>query len=57
MADVVWKCIVCNKEVPDYIPEYCCDGLMCGCRGQPIEPCICSQKCWDELINGKNVIK
>jgi len=22
MADVVWKCIVCNKEVPDYLPEY-----------------------------------
>lgn len=38
-------CIICNKPVPDYKPEYCCSGHDCGCMGQPIEPCTCSKEC------------
>ena len=26
------------EEVKDWEPEYCCNGYMCGCMGQPIEP-------------------
>ena len=48
--DKVYKCLNCDKEMPEYIPEYCCDGRHCGCMGEPLEPPICSQKCWDELI-------
>ena len=44
------KCIVCGTDVPDYHPEYCCDGIDCACRGLPIDPCVCSDKCWDFII-------
>lgn len=32
-----YKCICCKKEVPDYRPEYCCSGVDCACKGQPID--------------------
>jgi len=50
MSDVS-KCVVCDVEVPDYEPEFCCNAFDCGCRGMPIEPCICSEECWDKLMN------
>ena len=43
------ECQICGKEVDDYEEEYCCSGHECGCGGMPLEPCICSAKCWDEL--------
>ncbi|GIO33683.1 hypothetical protein J2TS6_48240 [Paenibacillus albilobatus] len=39
------KCLVCGTDVPDYEPEYCCDGRECGCMGLPIEPPLCSSEC------------
>ena len=42
------NCIVCNEEIEVNI---CCSGYMCGCMGQPTEPPICSEKCYDELSN------
>ena len=44
------NCLICGIEVPDYEPKYCCDGRECGCMGQPVDPCICSNRCWDALI-------
>lgn len=53
---MIYKCIVCDKEVPDYIPEYCCNGLECNCHGQPIEPPVCSEDCWNKLLSmGKDI--
>lgn len=46
----VWKCVVCNKEMTEYIEEYCCDGRYCGCGGMPINPLVCSQECWNKGI-------
>jgi hypothetical protein len=43
-------CIVCEKEMPDYVPRYCCDGRDCGCYGQPIDPPICSDNCMKEIM-------
>ena len=31
--------------MPDYSPQYCCNGQDCGCMGQPIDPCTCSKEC------------
>ena len=44
-------CLICDKPVPDYKPEMCCNGRDCGCMGQPINPCLCSNKCADALFN------
>ena len=37
-ANVKYSCVFCRKEVEEYIPDYCCDGRMCGCYGEPLEP-------------------
>jgi hypothetical protein len=42
-------CELCGKPVPDYVPQYCCNGAGCSCHGLPIEPCVCSERCWDAL--------
>lgn len=44
-------CVICNKEVPDYKPQFCCNAFDCGCQGKPLYPPICSTKCWDKLMN------
>ncbi len=44
-----WKCLICGGEVP-YEPEMCCDGKDCGCRGLPIYPPICGDKCNEKFI-------
>lgn len=51
---VIHKCRMCDKPVPDYKPEYCCSGHECTCLGLPNEPPICSNECWDKLMNGGN---
>lgn len=53
-----WKCIVCDTDVPDYEPEYCCRYISinspCGCMGLPIEPPLCSLECAEKVF-GKAV--
>jgi hypothetical protein len=46
------NCLICKKPVPDYIPQMCCDGRECGCMGMPVNPCICSDQCYDAVMNG-----
>ena len=45
-------CLICGKPVPDYVPQFCCSGRECGCMGLPTEPCVCSDRCWQALIDG-----
>lgn len=48
------KCAACGIEIEvydEYEPEYCCDGRMCGCRGEPINPMFCDE--CEEKIFGK----
>lgn len=47
----MYNCEVCNKEVLDYKPKFCCNAFDCGCQGLPIDPCICSDKCWNIFMN------
>jgi len=47
-----WKCLICGKPTPDYTPYYCCNSLDCNCQGMPMEPPICSDKCWDAMLVG-----
>jgi len=41
-----WYCEnpACDNEIPE--PTMCCDGHECGCMGKPIEPPVCSEKCF-----------
>lgn len=40
------KCLICQKPVPDYEPQYCCRGSSeCACQGEPMNPCVCSIEC------------
>lgn len=55
MTEKVWHCEICRKPVPDYVPEFCCSPTTespCGCLGQPIDPCVCSDRCCDALMRG-----
>ena len=46
-----WICMVCKGPL-GYEPNFCCDGHMCGCRGLPTEPPICSKECYETWENG-----
>lgn len=45
-------CLICGAPVFGYEPSYCCSGRECACMGLPLEPCICSKKCYDALMAG-----
>lgn len=45
------RCVICTKPVPDYKPEFCCTGEMCGCHGEPTNPCVCSQACEEAVFD------
>lgn len=50
---VTCNCMVCGKKFKGQEPTMCCSGFECGCMGMPIEPIMCSKKCWDSAINKK----
>ena len=41
-----WKCNACNADIEvfdEYEPQFCCDGKMCGCYGEVINPVFCDE--------------
>lgn len=44
-------CMNCKHPFFGPEPTYCCNGSECGCMGQPTEPVVCSEECYDTLIN------
>jgi hypothetical protein len=49
-ANKVWlQCIVCGDSFKGEEPKMCCDGSNCGCLGQPIDPIVCSENCFNNL--------
>lgn len=44
-------CMSCKKEFFSQDPQYCCNSSMCGCMGQPVEPVVCSEECYNKLVN------
>lgn len=45
------NCMNCGEKFFGQDPQYYCNGNMCGCMGQPIEPVVCSEKCYDKLLS------
>jgi len=37
------NCDICGKEIE---VRMCCDGKNCGCMGMPIDPPVCSYRCY-----------
>lgn len=44
-------CMSCGEEFYGEEPKMCCSGRDCGCMGQPIEPVVCSNKCYESVMN------
>ena len=44
-----YHCEACGQPLQDFKPKMCCSSFDCGCRGLPVEPPVCSEKCWDSL--------
>jgi len=40
-------CEICGIEIEVLM---CCSGHECGCMGQPVEPPVCSDKCYLEFM-------
>ncbi len=47
-----WLCLLCEKPIPDYEPEYCCNGFECNCHGVAMNPPVCSSVCDKALMDG-----
>lgn len=45
------SCMACNVRFEGEEPQMCCSGIDCGCMGLPIEPVVCSDKCYDLVMN------
>ena len=43
----------CGKEFLGDGHKMCCNGKDCTCMGLPIEPVVCSKKCYDEVMKIK----
>lgn len=41
------NCIICDAPIEIHM---CCSGRECGCMGQPVEPPVCSDDCYDILM-------
>lgn len=50
MSKVKAYCDICNIEIE---VTMCCNGHQCGCMGLPVEPPICSEKCYDIFMSEK----
>ncbi len=50
---IINTCMSCGEEFYGEEPKMCCSGRECGCMGLPIEPVVCSNKCY-ELVMNKN---
>lgn len=43
-------CLECSKEIE---VQMCCSGFDCGCMGQPTEPPLCSDDCYEKYLARK----
>jgi hypothetical protein len=51
VKEVELTCQVCGTKYRGPEPKVCCSGQDCGCLGQPIDPIVCSEKCYSKLLN------
>lgn len=51
----ILECYTCNKMFMGVPPKVCCNSSDCGCQGLPIEPVVCSNECYNDVMNNKPV--
>lgn len=49
---VLLECMFCGQTWLGPEPQYCCSGRDCGCMGMPVDPIVCSEECYDNLLKG-----
>ena len=54
--DKEYWCQICGRTLPDYEPQWCCNGTDCGCRGLPINAPYCDE-CWNILMSYEETSK
>lgn len=47
---VTCYCMACGEEFEGVEPKMCCSGYMCGCLGLPVDPVVCSEKCYNSFL-------
>lgn len=45
-------CEICGTEIEVKI---CCNLFDCGCMGLPVEPPVCSNECYDKLMETQTI--
>jgi hypothetical protein len=49
-GDVELSCMNCGAKFMGEPPKMCCSGRECGCMGMPVDPIVCDEKCYNELL-------
>lgn len=47
-------CVICENEID---VQMCCNGIDCGCLGQPVEPPVCSEECYNKYMEHRVKVK
>lgn len=55
--EIELSCMVCGKNFVGEEPLMCCSGDLCSCMGQPIDPIVCSDECYEMLMIIKPTVK
>jgi hypothetical protein len=45
------NCMICGNPFMSPPPKMCCSGGDCGCMDQPIDPIVCSNECYQKLMD------
>jgi len=48
------NCAICDKKID---VQMCCSGRDCGCIGMPVDPPVCSEKCYDTYMEYRKKVK
>jgi hypothetical protein len=54
LKEVELTCMGCGEMFIGAQPKMCCNGNDCGCQGQPVDPIVCSEECYNKLIGNQN---